>query len=381
MTCGAFEPGFRRGGPIKSATHIVDTVSDAVDLRVVVSDRDDGDTEPYPGLSGQWIPRGRSHVFYLDHRNLTHWWRLFREVQGTRYDLLYLNSFWETVFTLPPVLAARLGLVRTKLILLAPRGELAPGAMSLKARKKKIYLKLFGLLLRTMNVVWHASTELEAKHIRASIPWATVIVNASQAVFPAEPIPPAPSRHPYLRLVFLSRISPAKNLDVLLEALGLVRHRVDLDIYGPVHDEAYFAACQEIIATLPENVRIRYLGGVPPDRTRSIFAQYDAFVLPTRGENFGHVIAESLSAGCPVICPDTTPWSSVLDAGGGVVLTGELRRAIQAVVDDLASTTPAARHAARINAAEAYRYWQDKSDRVNIIEAVRQDQQGLGKHA
>ena len=97
MTCGAFEPGFRRGGPIKSATHIVDTVSDAVNLHVVVSDRDEGETEPYPGLSGKWIPRGRSRVFYLEHRNPKHWRILFREVRQTRYDMLYLNSFWELV--------------------------------------------------------------------------------------------------------------------------------------------------------------------------------------------------------------------------------------------------------------------------------------------
>jgi glycosyltransferase involved in cell wall biosynthesis len=381
MTCGAFEPGFRRGGPIKSATHIVDTVSDAVDLSVVVSDRDEGDTEPYPGLSGTWSPRGRSRVFYLEHRNLRHWWRLFRDVRKTRYDLLYLNSFWETVFTLPPVLATRLGLLRTKVILLAPRGELAPGAMALKAGKKKIYLKLFGSLLRTMNVTWHASTELEAEHIRASMPWARIIVNANQAVFPAEPILPTPSEQPHLRLVFLSRISPVKNLDVLLKALAGIRHRVDLDIYGPVYDASYFAMCEKIIGTLPNGVQVRYLGEVQPDGTRDIFARYDAFVLPTRGENFGHVIAESLSAACPVLCPDTTPWSPVLRTGGGVVLTGDLQGAVQAAIDDLALKTPADRHAARIEAADAYRRWYEKSDRLNIIEAVRQTTLGRGVHA
>jgi glycosyltransferase involved in cell wall biosynthesis len=45
---------------------------------------------------------------------------------------------------------------------------------------------------------------------------------------------------------------------------------------------------------------------------REVFSRYDAFVLPTLGENVGHVIAESLSASCPVICSDETPWTDLL---------------------------------------------------------------------
>ena len=64
-----------------------------------------------------------------------------------------------------------------------------------------------------------------------------------------------------------------------------------------------------------------YRGELAPEAVRSTFARYDMFVFPTQGENFGHVIAESLSASCPVICSDETPWSPVLRAGGGAVLT------------------------------------------------------------
>lgn len=37
---------------------------------------------------------------------------------------------------------------------------------------------------------------------------------------------------------------------------------------------------------------------------------YDLFVFPTLGENFGHVVIESLSAGTPVFMSNTTPWKS-----------------------------------------------------------------------
>jgi glycosyltransferase involved in cell wall biosynthesis len=36
--------------------------------------------------------------------------------------------------------------------------------------------------------------------------------------------------------------------------------------------------------------------------------EYHFFILPTLGENFGHVFIEALAAGCPLIISDRTPW-------------------------------------------------------------------------
>ena len=41
-----------------------------------------------------------------------------------------------------------------------------------------------------------------------------------------------------------------------------------------------------------------------------IFLKNDLFVFPTLGENFGHVIFESLEASTPVLVSDQTPWKS-----------------------------------------------------------------------
>jgi glycosyltransferase involved in cell wall biosynthesis len=44
---------------------------------------------------------------------------------------------------------------------------------------------------------------------------------------------------------------------------------------------------------------------------------YDLFFLPTRGENYGHVILESFLAGTPALIADTTPWRNLEEAGIG----------------------------------------------------------------
>src|SRR5262245_37242560 len=119
-TCGAFEPGFRGGGPVRSMAHILDTLPENTALSLITRDRDLGSPEPYPGLSGRWVSRAPARVFYLNTGRPGQWLRLWRELRAERFDLLYLNSLWAPTYTVMPVLAARLGLIRATRILIAP---------------------------------------------------------------------------------------------------------------------------------------------------------------------------------------------------------------------------------------------------------------------
>ena len=47
---------------------------------------------------------------------------------------------------------------------------------------------------------------------------------------------------------------------------------------------------------------------VCPSKIQDVFSQHDLFAFPTKGENFGHIILESLSAGTPVLLSDKTLW-------------------------------------------------------------------------
>src|SRR5690606_20694183 len=79
----------------------------------------------------------------------------------------------------------------------------------------------------------------------------------------------------------------------------------------------------------------------------ALFSKYDLFFLPTRGENYGHVIAEALSMGTPVLISDQTPWRELQadDLGWDVPLASvaEFACTIQA----LAMRSPAERHVTR----------------------------------
>ena len=119
------------------------------------------------------------------------------------------------------------------------------------------------------------------------------------------------------RFVFLSRIHPKKNLLYAISLFKEIKGKVEFDIYGPIEDEDYWKQCQDEMKKLPENVKVNYMGLVGHDQVHEVFSQYDAFMFPTLSENYGHVIAESLLVGTPVIISDQTPWRGLEEAGAG----------------------------------------------------------------
>jgi glycosyltransferase involved in cell wall biosynthesis len=108
-----------------------------------------------------------------------------------------------------------------------------------------------------------------------------------------------------------------KNLDGALKMLNGLKGKVEFNIYGPMEDKSYWAECQKIISSLPENIEVKYCGSITHDKVGAVMSEHDIFFLPTLGENFGHVILEVLCAGCPVLISDQTPWQDLEDKGVG----------------------------------------------------------------
>lgn len=366
-----FEPGFRGGGPVKSVAGILDTCSDMTKISLITRDRDLGSSQSYPGLSGRWIRRGQSEIFYLNVRSASQWIRLARALRAAPFDLLYVNSLWEPIFTIIPILAVRLGLLHVRRVMIAPRGELSPGALQLKARKKSSFLKPWGPLLRSMGVEWHASAEREASEIKAAIPWARVAINEDHSPLPPELVVAAAPRDGPPRFVFIGRISAKKNLALTLDALVGLSAPAVFDIYGPIEDGRYWSECESLIGQMPDHVRVSYRGELVPAEVRNTFSQYDAFLFPTLGENFGHVIAESLSACCPVLCSDETPWTRYLERGGGYVVRELTTEGLRRELERLAAMNPDARGLARRAAGRAFLSWRKGVVGTNILEEAR----------
>lgn len=311
-------PGYKFGGPLQSIVNLVEALGDEFRFRIVTSDRDVGDAAPYANVpTRRWTKVGKAEVIYLPREDLR-LRPLARLMRETPHDAVYLNSFFDPRFTTRPLMAMRLGLTPRKPVILAPRGEFSVGALAIKPAKKRAFLAAASALRLYDDVRWQASTALEKADILRVFPRANVCV-ANNLPRKAGAQPPRRARTPaeLLRIVFLSRISPKKNLLYALDVLRRVRVPVRFTIHGPCEDIGYWRECEAAIAALPPHVEVVVAGDVPPANVVETLAAHDLFFFPTRGENFGHVIAEALSAGLRLLLSDQTPWRELAAANVG----------------------------------------------------------------
>lgn len=315
-------PGYKAGGPIQSVANIISQLKTDFDFNVITSDTDLHETQPYTAIkSDAWNDVNGTPVYYFStlkqsYRNLK------TLMQHEQFDFIYINSLFSKFFALYPLLLARINSKNTKIII-APRGMLGEGALQLKATKKKVFLALAKISGVFKKVTWHASTPLEAieiKNVFGADAKVLVALNLSKprAVIPIQRIKKANE----LRLVFLSRISPKKNLLAIQRYLSAITdiHQIAFDYYGPIDDIAYAEQCATAFKTLPSHIKASYKGVLHPESITQVLSNYHLSILPTLNENFGHSIVESWVAGCTVLISDQTPWNNLEENKTGFVV-------------------------------------------------------------
>lgn len=304
-------PGYRSGGPVRSIVNFVEKFGDVYDIRIVCSSHDAIDNKPYKNITiEEWNQVGKAKVFYVSNR-LIKFKKIFNLLNDTKYDMIYLNSFFTFTFSIFPLILQYLNLISLKSCVIAPRGEFAENAIRIKKIKKSIYLFFVKIIGFYNNLCWQASSELEFRDIRREIGKnAKNIYIAPDLIFSNSLIQNKISYQDenILKLVFLSRISPMKNLDFLIKVLSKVSNPLQLSILGPKEDPQYWQECKKLMTRIPTNIKIVIGDEISPKKVHETFGKYDLFVFPTRGENFGHVIPEALGAGTPILLSDRTPW-------------------------------------------------------------------------
>lgn len=308
-----YVPGFKAGGPISSCVNLVDHLSDEFEFRIVTRNTDYTELTPYPEIIPNcWseTPKG-NYIYYFSNDRLNYN-AISRLISETLFDVVYLNSLYSKYFTLIPLLCLRGR--SDKKVVLATRGMLAKSALKVKRHKKKLFLKAVNLFGLFRNVVFHASTENEKADILREL-GANNQIMVAENLCPKVKIAKNLFRKKLpgsLKLISIARIAPEKNLMYSLQLLGKMKSvMVQFDIFGPIYDVNYWKACQAIFADNAPGITVNYCGSIEPVHVSSKLSEYHFLLLPTLGENFGHVILQALSSGCPVIISDQTPWKQL----------------------------------------------------------------------
>lgn len=137
-------------------------------------------------------------------------------------------------------------------------------------------------------------------------------------------------------LVCLSRLSPEKGHDLLLEALieaeraGRLPEPLFLFICGEpafMHGARYAARLQELTGKL-RRVRVLFPGYVTGARKRMFLGAADLYVFPSRHESYGLTLVEALAAGAPAVTLDHSGARDILTPDCGVITPARPRRTL-----------------------------------------------------
>lgn len=227
-----------------------------------------------------------------------------------RADLVHVHSNW----TFPVWCGCQTAVTAAKPLVMSPQGCLDPVRLAHSAWKKRLAGFLDRRFLRQSSVI-HATSDAERGWIDRYVggtPRIEVIPNGVDL----------PARHAIARpaartrtVLCLGRLHPLKGLDLLLDAWRIAAResglgdRWELVIAGP--NEQGTRAALERQARHLGLANVRFSGPVYGAEKARAFADADLFVLPSRSENFGIVVAESLAAGVPVITTKGTPWQEI----------------------------------------------------------------------
>jgi glycosyltransferase involved in cell wall biosynthesis len=338
-----YRPAHKAGGPITSIENLVNLLGDEENLEfyIVCGLFDYGAKEPLPVEQETWVKVGKAQVQYWHPKrlNLNTWKQL---IQQLKPDVVHMQGLWSIKFSILPLMAAQScrEVSHIDKIIVSPRGMLTPQALKQKQWLKAPVAWILKRLNAYKNVIFHSTNDQETKEIAIYLdgganwidnnPSSTIPQSLGSAKNPIHQMPNVPrslyienreytKTTNHLNWVFVGRISPEKNPMLLLQALQMLDSPTTGYFIGGYQNEPYFTEFQNAISGLPAQHQVKYLGELGVDEIAEHLTQCDLLINASISENFGHAMAEALSAGVPILVGPNTPWQDLWEAKAGEV--------------------------------------------------------------
>jgi glycosyltransferase involved in cell wall biosynthesis len=316
----SYKPAVIYGGPTQSVSRLCEVLSDSHTLKnfgitaniQVITTTANGKTELLVTSNKPTLVDGVNVIYFnrwtKDHSHfspalLLKLVNIIRQAKKNReVTIIHIHAWWNLVSLLSCLIAKWHNMP----IVVSPRGMLTPNTFSGgKLAVKKIIHFLFGRkLLRYCTV--HVTSKKEKDEVLSFDAHYNVnmIPNIIHLIQISDPILAKPEdTSSRFNLFFISRINPVKGLELLFEALALLKFDWTLSIAG-TGDISYINSLKEIAVQLNISDRITWLGHLDnPDKFYAL-SKHDLTILTSKSESFANVILESLNVGTPVLVSD-----------------------------------------------------------------------------
>jgi glycosyltransferase family 4 len=236
---------------------------------------------------------------------LTCYFSAKRLLNELRPDVVHINGCWQLQLVFFQWAAQSLQIP----VVLSTHGMLDPWIVKRHYWTKKwpaIHLYQRALVKRAGLI--HATSEMEKRNLFC-LGWNPRICCIPNAVN-IDDLPIKDSWNLRRRIVYIGRLHVQKGIDLLLEALSLLkRELVDYEVIIAGEGEPdYLQTLKTKSNSLGLNGLVKFAGGVYGEEKVHLLQSADFSVLPTYSECFGIVVAEALACGTPVITTHGTPW-------------------------------------------------------------------------
>lgn len=218
-----------------------------------------------------------------------------------------------------------------KIRIIHPMGFYEPWALRHKFLKKKICWYLYQKRILSMADLIHAASEKEKKNLlklNNNFKIKVLPFGIDKKFFKKRFV----KKKLKYKALFFSRIHKVKGIFHLVKAWNELNNcNWRLDIIGPKEDASYYNKIKKLFEHNLKN-SIRFLPPVFKDnKKKKLFGDYDFMVLPSKSENFGMVILESLACGLPVLTTTNTPWKIIKEQNAGWIIKDNYYNLISAL--------------------------------------------------
>ena len=317
VVCDWFDPAFKAGGPVQSLVNLVTQLHDHYHFSIICGNCDYGTADTLPVPTGIWTDwNGMARVMYLDNKSLSRKaiFSILDENVSAK-SVLYVQGIFSRYFSIYPLLWWQRS--KHRKIVVAPRGMLHRTARSVKPFKKTLFLTLARLFGWFNNIDWQSTQPDETKEIRKTLGKKAKIMEAANI---PRIIPPNQLRNENvegLKILSVGRISDEKDPIMLLDVLGRLALPAVATVIGDYSDEEYYKKFKHLTNQLPEHIKFTHIRAVSPSEIGHFYRDHQVFVSCSKGENFGHAIAEALSYGLPCFIGENTPWTGLKERQSG----------------------------------------------------------------